>query len=283
MPSPRSDRRHAPWLYVATTLAWTWTLWGLLAVTEIDWQSGAGSVIFLLGGLGPALTATMLVGLGRADESVRAFWRRCLDPRLVSLRWWMILVGVAVLPAAAARLLSAPRDEGLLVTAPTLFLVVGLLAGVAEEPGWRGYAQQALRRRWTALTAGLVVGLVWGAWHLPLFFVAGTYQHGLDATGRLLWVGGILVGTVLYAWLYEATSGATVIAVAFHALLNLTGEVLVTDRTAGFVLLGHAALALGVVLITGPSLTRGGERTDSSTSSSPSTRHGSDGSPGMSA
>jgi uncharacterized protein len=63
------------------------------------------------------------------------------------------------------------------------FLLVGVLAAVAEEPGWRGYAQRGLEPRLPVAVAGLVIGIVWAIWHLPLAFIDGTYQHGLRVGG----------------------------------------------------------------------------------------------------
>lgn len=50
-----------------------------------------------------------------------------------------------------------------------------------EELGWRGFALDRLQRRTTALRASLILGTLWALWHLPLFYMPGTYQAGLGA------------------------------------------------------------------------------------------------------
>jgi uncharacterized protein len=250
MPRRPPPARHAPWLYVGTTLAWTWALWGLAAAIGDGWLDPASLALFALGGLGPLVVAGALVGLGRAAEAPGAFWRRALDPRAMSGRWWLVVLALAVLPPLVVRLASHVPEEGLLAPGPLAFLVVGALAGAAEEPGWRGYAQEGLQRRMSVLAASLVVGLFWAAWHLPLFWIEGTYQHGLGAFSRSFWLFhlALLTGTVIYGWLYNAAGGVTIAAVAFHGLGNVANELFPTDgaEALGTALQGVIAVLLVV-------------------------------------
>lgn len=52
-----------------------------------------------------------------------------------------------------------------------------MLAGpIPEELGWHGYALAGLQVRFSALWASLVLGVIWALWHVPLYFIEGTYQ-----------------------------------------------------------------------------------------------------------
>lgn len=60
------------------------------------------------------------------------------------------------------------------------FAVFTLVFGpLPEEMAWRGYALDGLQIQWKALTASIALGAAWTVWHLPLFFIEGSYQHGL--------------------------------------------------------------------------------------------------------
>ncbi len=249
IPSRGRERAHAPWLFLALTLAWTWPLWGLAGLVADDWLTGPSLVLFALGGLGPLLVAAALVALGYAGQSPAAFWRRALDPRVLPARWWVVVLGLALLPPLLVRMAGRGADEALLAPGAVAFLVVGALAGAAEEPGWRGYAQHGLQERMSVLSASLVVGVAWAGWHLPLFWIEGTYQHGLGVLtpAFVSFHLAILVGTVIYAWLYNATGGATVAAVAYHGLGNLANELLPADGAEHLAVGLQAVLALALV------------------------------------
>jgi membrane protease YdiL (CAAX protease family) len=89
--------------------------------------------------------------------------------------------------------------------------------GPMEEVGWRGYALPLLQQRCTALTASLLLGAVWGVWHLPAFFVSGLSQGGYVFAGFVL---GSMAVSVLMTALYNATRGCIPLMYVFHWSLN---------------------------------------------------------------
>jgi uncharacterized protein len=255
--------RPRPHLHLVLTLAWTWAWWGLAAAVGDGRLLGPALVPYVLGGLGPLLVASVLVHLGVTDEHPATFWRRAFDPRSLRLRWWGAVVVLAVLPPVLVRLATVGAEESLLQPGPVGFLVVGALAGAVEEPGWRGYAHDGLRRTSRPLTASLVVGVWWASWHLPLFGIEGTYQHGLGLGTEASWLflAAILVSSVLYGWLYEVTAGATFAAVAFHALANVAGELFPTAQAARAAVLVQVVIVAVLVAASWRPLTRPGQRT----------------------
>ena len=74
-----------------------------------------------------------------------------------------------------------------------------------------------------ALTASLVLGLIWGAWHLPLFLIDGTVQENIPLWQFLLQQ---LLLAVLYTWLYNNTGGSLLIAIVFHTVGNASAALL---------------------------------------------------------
>ncbi len=249
---------HAPWLFLFATLAWSWSFWAI-AVAAGGMDGGAlGPLSYAAGGFGPAIVASWLVRRGRADESLSGFWRRALDPRRVSARVWVAVLLLAVLPPLTVRLLVHGIDGATIELGAAGFLLVGAIAGLAEEPGWRGYAQEGLQRRMPVIAAAWVTGIFWAGWHLPLFWMAGTWQHGQGAGTRAFWIFhlAILVDTVLYGWLYNLAGRVTVAVVAYHALGNVAGELFPADDAGRLHLMVSMLVTTGVVASAWHTMTR---------------------------
>lgn len=232
--SARRDARRgrpAPWLYLLGVLAWTWTFHGAAALVGRPLDEFPTPLLFLLGGAGPLAVPAILIATGRWDASldptVGAFFRRAFDPRTLGWRWYLVTVGLVAVLAGVPVLLdpAALRESGLIEAGSGLILLTALL-GAFEEPGWRGYAQEGLQRRMPVVAAAVIVGAFWALWHLPLFFVEGTYQAGLGLGTPAFWAFhlALLVGSPVYAWLYNASGGVLFAAVLYHGLGNVARE-----------------------------------------------------------
>lgn len=109
-----------------------------------------------------------------------------------------------------------------------------LAAGLVEEPGWRGVAQDSAAATLGILPSAVVLAALWSVWHLPLYFIDGSYQHGLGVGTAQFWVSMLIrvpLG-VLLVWLITGGERAVVAAVTAHALGNTTGELIASDLAA---------------------------------------------------
>lgn len=79
-----------------------------------------------------------------------------------------------------------------------IFFIIFLTQGLPEEYGWRGFALDRLQLRWNALTASLVLGFMWGLWHLPLHFMIGTTQEIIPVYEFIL---RQMVGAIFFTWI----------------------------------------------------------------------------------
>jgi membrane protease YdiL (CAAX protease family) len=95
-----------------------------------------------------------------------------------------------------------------------------LTTGVAEEPGWRDFAQPRLQDRYGPVPGSLILGPLWGAWHLPLFLTEWAGWPDVDWTMPVEFVAGsILLGIVL-TWVFNASGGSVPMAMLVHANVN---------------------------------------------------------------
>jgi membrane protease YdiL (CAAX protease family) len=90
-------------------------------------------------------------------------------------------------------------------------MALAVPGALAEEVGWRGFALPRLQRQSGALIASLVIGLVWGIWHIPLLVYYGTQPAEI-----VLAVVGTIPIAILYTWLYNQTRGSLLLVFLFH-------------------------------------------------------------------
>jgi uncharacterized protein len=234
-------------------IGWTWSLGFSAAALE----GAPGRALHLAALLGPMLAwvGVLLSPVGPTRRT--AFLGRVLDVRLVAPRWWAAVIGLGLgLPGMAAVLAAFMGHETALepsLTAGGVFAIVGfaLGAGLVEEPGWRGIAQDGLQPVAGRLRSAAVLGVLWSLWHLPLYFIDGTYQHNLGVGTVEFWLSMTIRVplAVLLVWLVSSTGGAIVAAIVAHALGNTVGELLATGRTATVLELALTTLAAAAVAV----------------------------------
>ena len=146
------------------------------------------------------------------------------------------------------------------------FVLVVLVLG--EELGWRGYALPKLLERFSPLVASLILGVLWGLWHLPTFYIAGTPQFGQPIIAFLIMTTAY---SILLSWVFLHTRGSVLIATLFHGAINVSQGFFLagTDPAVRYWWLalayGTAALVLAVVLGPGLSRRRRGELAEART------------------
>ena len=115
---------------------------------------------------------------------------------------------------------------------PILLLVVFLPFNgpVGEELGWRGYVLPRLQQRSGPLTASLVIGAIWGIWHLPSFFNPESVQGSLGLGFLIPYVVGTIANSVIMTWLYnKAKASALVAGIIWHAATDFWGPMFLAD------------------------------------------------------
>jgi membrane protease YdiL (CAAX protease family) len=177
--------------------------------------------------MGPFLAAFVMTGATEGREGVGRLLRRFVLWR-VGLRWYLfVLVGVPALFVLSVIVLPGVLGsfQGLGALAPPLSLlgvfVYAFFPGGAlgEEPGWRGFALPRLQSLHGPLVGTLILGVLWGLWHLPLFFTPWNTLTALNVVGYVLTTTCL---AIMYTWVFNNTKGSVLIAVLLHATFNWT-------------------------------------------------------------
>jgi uncharacterized protein len=221
MDRPRSTRLSA---FFALTFGWSWVCWLLSSLVRPQWPTFAG-VLFLAGSFGPSIAAIAIVSYVGGRNGLQNWLLRCLQWR-VGGRWLAIafFLPLVVIALAAAThialggtIASSPAigHVGLAIVNFVLVLLVG--GPLGEEFGWRGYALPALQKRYSWRVASLILGAIWGLWHLPLFFIANTLQSHIPF---LLFMLSTIALSILLAWLFNRTRGSVIPVLVMHTAVN---------------------------------------------------------------
>ena len=247
-------------LFWAVTFVMTWSFWGVAIALGGPPTSSPTVIPYLLGGFGPVFGAIAVrIRRARLGQSVPAHSMKFGQGiRLFWVLPLLVLASATVLGAALlSHLLGGPEvslTEGrnLIATAGGLapFLVSMLVAGpLAEEPGWRGTAYPRLRASMNRYQAGLVLGVVWAIWHLPLFFIPGTIQagFGLFSWSGLLFSLSVIPMALLTGYAYDRAGVAA--AMAIHFGVNTTVALLTVNAPVTQAFVFGVQIIVAVTLI----------------------------------
>jgi membrane protease YdiL (CAAX protease family) len=220
----------------------TWVFWLAAIALGVRFDSATGLVLLLVGLAVPGVAGIVFLYLVYDERGRSDFWNRVISPRRVGLRWLVVILlvplGIAVLAGVVDLLLGGTGPtwgEGVtefgvspLAILPALFFAT--LPPILEELGWRGYALDRLQLKWSALSAGVILGVVWALWHLPLFFIGGTHQHdvvGFATMGFWLFMAGTVALSVAITWVYNNTERSILGIIVLHGWVNFTAETIV--------------------------------------------------------
>lgn len=205
----------------------------------------------------PCITALVMIYTTSDGVLIADFWKRLflfkipvsyllfillLMPCVIYLSTWISLFfGGSTQQFYVTKEMSMMKGWAILGIAIPL-----LLAPLIEELGWRGYGVDSLRAYLNLFNTSLVFGVLWAAWHLPVFFMKGSYQNELGNLG-MLYVMNFFVSTFIIAilmnWVYYKTGRSIPAIVLMHAVLNFSSMILRTEAFTKCI----ATAVLGIV------------------------------------
>jgi membrane protease YdiL (CAAX protease family) len=191
--------------------------------------------VYLTAIAGPGVAGIVSTAVVHGRAGVRDLLSRLLRWR-VSVRWYAIALLTAPLLVTAilfALSLTSPAFlPGIITTSDkTRLLVSGIAAALLvppfEELGWTGFAIPQLRTRYGIVTTGVIVGLLWGAWHFPLFAESARSSATVPPS---LYLAVLLFSwlppyRVLMVWVYDRTK-SLLVAMLMHVPIVVTSLVL---------------------------------------------------------
>lgn len=208
----------------------TWGLGALAIFLPVQFQALVGeltdtSPIYFLAIAAPTISATILTFAQGDWSGLKSLYARLVRWRF-GVQWYaLVLIGIPLLGWIATRLTeSNPLKETSNLTQFLWLLFYLLITGpLCEELGWRGYALPRLLKRFNPFTASLILGVIWGVWHLPSFFLSGMVQAGLSLP---LFLFNAVLLSIFVTWVFQRTGGSVLITVLIHYTVNICASII---------------------------------------------------------
>jgi len=221
--------KYPIWTYFILTFIISWG--AILLLVGVDGIPVAPDQAVTLGMailLGPTITSILLTGLTTGRKGFRELLSRLFKWRVGS-RWYAVaLLTAPLLTVAVIFVLSFFSSEftpGIvnsdnIITLLIMGIVAGLMVGFFEELGWTGFAIPRMRLSNSVLTTGLIVGLLWGAWHFILFWESDSFSGILPLALLLARLFSWLPAyRILMVWVYDHTESLLVVILMHTSLV----------------------------------------------------------------
>lgn len=223
-------KKHPVLTYFVLTFAISWGAILILVGPEgIPVSSDQAVMLGMAILLGPSIAGILLTGLTSGRVGFRQLLSRLLRWK-VSARWYAVALLTAPLTTAVVLLalslfstefvpsvLTSDNKISLIMTG----IVAGLMVGFFEELGWTGFATPHMRLRYSILTTGVILGLLWGAWHFLLFWENDSFSEAFPLALLLARLFSWLPAyRVLMVWIYDRTESLLVVMLMHASLVS---------------------------------------------------------------
>ena len=251
-PKARVSSARSLFVFFALAFALMWICFSSVAFVPIPARSPLGGALILLGAFAPALAALAVTFRAKGHSAVIALLLRITRWR-VAWKYYVFAIGFMFAIKVTAALIyrvstsSWPRFD----TSQWYLIPVAIAFSTpfqaGEEIGWRGYALPRLADRFGLGSASVLLGFIWGVWHLPQFFIrdGDSYQQSFP-----VYVLQVTAMSVAFAWLYARTNGSLLLTMLLHAAINNSKDIVPSGVLGGTNTFGfHASRISWIALV----------------------------------
>lgn len=227
--SAGANRYQVPIISIVPFLIITFGLaWGILALfiflpdrmQAIFGELTGQHPLFFLAVYAPAIAGIIVVLSCGGRGGLKRYLSRLFLWRCPPFWYAFLFIGVPLVYFVSAWMkgsLWTGRSEFHSCLSAVMALTLTAIKGPIEEFGWRGVVLPLLQRKFAPVWAGLILGLIWGFWHLPAFLLSGTPQSAWSFTP--FFAGSVAV-SVIVTPLFNRSRGSILLPALFHFQLN---------------------------------------------------------------
>ncbi|MBX3080527.1 MAG: CPBP family intramembrane metalloprotease [Anaerolineae bacterium] len=227
-------------IFFIATFIWTWAFYVPIAISGNSPYTMPWMVLLIIGGAGPSIVGVTMVLLTYDKQQRGDYWRRCFSLKRITPLWWAVIflmfpivvtVSVAIDRALGGSMPGMQQLQDLVANpaAIPLTVLISFMSGPwSEEFGWRGYALDPMLKRFGTIAGSVVLGLIWGIWHLPLYFMPATWhgKMGFQLAGFWTFIGVNIALALIMTWVYKYTKRSILAAMLLHFGANFTMQLI---------------------------------------------------------
>lgn len=217
-------------------LLWTFSImavcWGILAVLSLNGIFFNDNILlyipYMLGGWSPTIASYIVLKKNNQVNNFKDWLRNVFDLKHNVFSYIMVLIFAIIF--ILSQCLSSGYEKGVPFITIIALVPAMLFGGGLEEAGWRYIFQPELEKKCNFYLSTIIVSIIWWLWHLPLFYIEGIAQDGMN-----FWLFGIKVLGLSFALAsIKKNTNSVWLCVLFHCLVNsLTKIYVVNDKFIG--------------------------------------------------
>jgi membrane protease YdiL (CAAX protease family) len=214
-------------LFFVLAYALMWLCFFAVVRARLPQSNPLAYAALLLGTFAPSLAAILITALSTGKDGLRELLRPVLRWEVAGKYYVFALTYIVAIKICAALMYrfstgSWPRFGNFPLYVIPFAIAFSAPFQFGEEVGWRGFALPRMAERWGLPLGSLILGVIWGVWHLPQFFV-----RGADTYGQSFWffVAEVSAMSTAFAWLWMRTSGSLLLTMFLHSAINNSKDI----------------------------------------------------------